>query len=98
MGNDRVLSVYRGSIIIQSVLLPSALYGLSFVALAISFICWIKFKDYKILSRIILRPQILCAFSLYMIVLIGFFFSIDFKEALSSLSGKLAFLLFQLII
>lgn len=98
MANRRVISVYRGSILLQSVLLPSALYGLSFATLALSFLCWLKIGDYLNLKKIVKEPQILFPVLLYCVVLIGFFFSVNFKEALSSLSDKLAFLLFPLIV
>ena len=98
MIKGKVIPIYQASILIQSVLLPSALYGLSLATLAVSFFCWIYIGDYKNVRLAITKPQLLCPIILYSIIVIGFFFASHFNNAVQSLSAKIPYFVFPIII
>ena len=98
MTREKLHFVYRNSLVLIAFLIPSGFYGITFAVLSISFFCWIYFKDYKTLVTSFRQPQIILPVLMYLYVLGGFFFSNDFQQALSTISIKLPFLIFPLII
>ena len=97
MRNNSV-TFYRYSIILMAVLVPSAFYGGILAVLGLVFLFWLFAGDYKNIPAAIRRPYIFWPLVLYAVVVIGFFFSQNFGEALRTLSTKLPLLLFPLII
>jgi O-antigen ligase len=79
-------------------LLPSGLYFLVLPVLAIVGICRIVGGDFRLRGSKFKGPGVLFPILLYLYIVIQFFFSLNFGEAFSSLSTKLPFLLFPLII
>ncbi|HWJ25351.1 MAG TPA: O-antigen ligase family protein [Flavisolibacter sp.] len=98
MGSGAVSRIYRWTLFGIAFILPSGFYGLIWLALSIIFLCWLQFKDYKNIGLFFKSPQILYPVLLYVYVVIGFFFSHNYSGALASLSTRLPFLLFPLII
>src|SRR2546423_1849578 len=98
MKGKTVYELYRYSIILMVFLIPSGFYGLTIAVLPFIFFCWIYFKDYKRILSVIKRPEVFLPVLLYFYIAGGIFFSNNFSDALSSLSTKIPFLLFPLII
>jgi O-antigen ligase len=98
MRKEIVRRIYRASIVLIAFLIPSAFYGLVPVIMVPVFLCWLYFKDYTALRTNITKPVILLPVSLYLIVIAGFFFSENRDQALQTVSTRLPFLVYPLII
>lgn len=87
-------NIYRYSILGVALLLPSPWYGGVLFFLSIAGLCWIKQKNYRQLSGLFYKKQVLLPALLYLFIVAGFFFSENSRRALSTLSTMLPFLLF----
>lgn len=93
-----VSTIYKYSILGLVFVIASPFYGATLGVLVLVFFCWLYFRDYKNLVSALFQPHIAIPVLLYLIVFIGAFFADDRREALSSLSTKLPFLLFPVIV
>jgi len=98
MKRETIAGIYRSSLVTIAFLIPSAFYEAILAVLFIVFLCWIYFKDYKRIKNWIKAPQILWPLFLYLFVIAGFFFADNYNESLSTLSTKIPFLVFPLIV
>ena len=98
MKNETAVVLYRYSIILIAFLLPSAFYGLTLAALSLTCIFWLYFRDYRNVLSHLKRPEVIFALLLYFYIVVQFFFSIHFKEALATLSTKLPYLLYPVVL
>lgn len=90
--------IARLCIPVLAFLIPSGFYFLVLPVLAIAGICRIIAGDFQLRPSQFKRTVIFFPILLYLYVMVQFFFSHHFGEAVSSLSEKLPFLLFPLII
>lgn len=90
--------LYHLSILLIAFILPSAFYGFTFVALAVTFICWLYARDYKNISQSIRRPQVFLPVSIYFLLAAGMLYTEHPGKTLSGLSMQISFVLFPLII
>lgn len=81
-----------------SLLLPSPFYGGVLFVLSIAGVCWIIQKNYRQLAGCLYKKQVLLPALLYLYIVAGFFFSENFRVALSTLSTMLPFILFPVFI
>jgi O-antigen ligase len=98
MKSNNVSTLYQYSILLIAFLTPSAFYGANLGVLAIVFLCWFFMDDYKRLLVQWKRPQILLPALFYFYIAGGIFFTSHVGDALSTLSTRISFLLFPLII
>src|ERR1700733_4345995 len=90
--------IARLCIPVLAFLIPSGFYFLVLPVLAVAAISRIIGGDFRPFRPQFKEPVIFFPILLYLYLVIQFFFSHHFDEALSSLSEKLPFLLFPLII
>lgn len=82
----------------MAIVLPSPFYGGVLFFLFIAAVCWIVQKNYRRLPGSLYKKQVLLPVLLYFYIFAGFFFSENFRAALSTLSTMLPFILFPLFI
>jgi hypothetical protein len=87
-----------GGIIALAFLIPSCLYSLSIVILVLIGACRIAEGGLSSRKQFLKEPRVFLPVLFYFYAAAGFFFARNFGEGLSSLSEKLPFLLFPLII
>jgi len=85
-------------IIALAFIVPSGFYALDIAALAFIGICRILQGDLRQYRPFLKKPSVFFPILFYLYIFSGFFFSHNFGEALSTLSEKLPFLLYPLII
>jgi hypothetical protein len=90
--------IYRYCLLGVAIVLPSPLYGGVLFFLAIAAVCWIIQKNYRQLPGSLYKKQVLLPTLLYLYIVAGFFFSENFRVALSTLSTMLPFILFPVFI
>lgn len=90
--------IYRFSILIIAFILPSPFSGFSLAVLAVTFICWLRARDYKHIPFAIKRPEVFLPVALYFFMVAGLLYTEHTGKILSGLSTQLAFVLFPIII
>ena len=90
--------IYRYCLLGVAIVLPSPLYGAVLLFLSIAAVCWIIQKKYRGLPGSLYKKQVLLPVLLYLYIVAGFFFSENFRTALSTLSTMMAFILFPVFI
>ncbi len=88
---------YELSILATAALIPSGFYQLTLAMAAVAGACFLLQKDYKNVVQVFKQPQFFCLLLFYIYIFLGFFFSKNRGEALSSLSVYLQFILFPLL-
>ncbi|HTN08891.1 O-antigen ligase family protein [Agriterribacter sp.] len=91
-------NIYRYSLLGVAFLLPSPFYGGVLFFLSIAGVCWITQKNHRQLPGSLYKNQVLLPALLYLYIVAGFFFSENFRVALSTLSTMLPFILFPVFI
>lgn len=89
--------LYHYGSLFTFLLIPSGFYQLILAVLLFVFICWVVKSEYKLIPKIITRPEIFLPALLYLYIAAGIFFSSNFNDALSSLSTKLPLIIFPII-
>jgi hypothetical protein len=100
MDSVKVVSKKIGgwAILALAFVIPSGLYFLDLAVLSIIGICQILQGDSRKFQQSFRNRRVLIPILFYLYIIAGFFFSKNFGEALSSISEKLPFLLYPLII
>lgn len=95
---NRWSGVYQWSLLITAALIPSGLYELTLAFVGVSGLCWIMQKRYAGIAQLKQEPQFLFSILLYLYIAISACFSINHKEALSSVSVYFPLLFFPLFV
>jgi O-antigen ligase len=94
---EKIRKIAGNGILVLAFVIPSGLYALDLVVLAVIGVCRILLKDFKLRASL-KEPRIFLPILFYCYIFLGFFFTHNKEEALSSWSEKLPWLLYPLII
>jgi len=95
---DQSKRIAGWGIIVLAFIIPSGLYSLDLAVLALIGIARILQGDIRQYRPFLKKPTVFFPILFYLYIFSGFFFSKNFGQALSTLSEKLPFLLYPLII